>query len=134
MNCIFCDIISGKRSAFFVYSDKNHVAFLDKYPIDLGHCLVLPKQHVEKITSMDTETVGSLFSKVPQIASAILKTTGADGFSLGQNNGKSAKQIIPHVHVHIIPRYAHKGTIWTKRSISKDEELKNLAEKIRIHL
>jgi histidine triad (HIT) family protein len=50
---------------------------------------------------------------------------------MAQNNGRAAKQIVPHVHVHIIPRYNHKGTIWTKRDIGNDEELKILAEKIR---
>ena len=45
---------------------------------------------------------------------------------------KAAKQIIPHVHVHIIPRYANKGTVWTKRGIPSDSELKDLSEKIKM--
>ena len=131
MNCIFCDILSGNRSAHFLYEDEIHVAFLDKYPIDLGHSLVIPRDHHERITDMDPEAVGKLFTLVPKIASAILSTTNADAFSLGQNNGRAAKQIIPHVHVHIIPRYNQKGTVWTKRSISNDDELNDLAKKIR---
>ncbi|MFB5612785.1 MAG: HIT family protein [Nitrosarchaeum sp.] len=131
MSCIFCDIISGTRTGHILYEDTSHVAFLDKYPIDLGHSLVVPKKHHEKITDMDSNMVGELFSIIPKIANAILTATGADAFSLGQNNGKAAKQIIPHVHVHIIPRYNHKGTIWTKRSISNDEELSTLAKKIK---
>ena len=63
--------------------------------------------------------------------SAILKATGAVAFSIAQNNGKEAKQIIPHVHIHIIPRYANKGTTWTKRGIPNHSELKELAEKIK---
>ena len=131
MNCIFCDIIDGKRSGQFIYQDDTHVAFLDKYPIDVGHSLVLPKKHHEKITDMNPDEVGVLFSHIPKIASAVLRATGADAFSIGQNNGRAAKQIIPHVHVHIIPRFNHTGTIWTKRGISKDEELNTLANKIR---
>ncbi|MFB5628265.1 MAG: HIT family protein [Nitrosarchaeum sp.] len=131
MSCIFCDIMSGVRTGHILYEDASHVAFLDKYPIDLGHSLVVPKKHHEKITDMDSNMVGELFSIIPKIANAILTATGADAFSLGQNNGKAAKQIIPHVHVHIIPRYNHKGTIWTKRSISNDEELSTLAKKIK---
>ena len=80
---------------------------------------------------MDSQAVGNLFSIVPKIANAILEATGADAFSLGQNNGRAAKQIIPHVHIHIIPRYNSKGTIWTKRQISNDEELSELASKIK---
>ena len=131
MACIFCDIIQGKKQGHFIYEDDTHVAFLDKYPIDIGHSLVVPKEHHERITDMNAEAVGDLFSIVPKIANAILTATGADAFSLGQNNGRAAKQIIPHVHIHIIPRYNHRGTIWTKRSISNDAELSILAKKIK---
>jgi len=80
---------------------------------------------------MTPEDVGDLFSKIPKIAKAIIKTTNADAFSMAQNNGRAAKQIVPHVHVHIIPRFNDKETVWTKRDIKKDDELKMLAEKIR---
>ena len=131
MDCIFCDILSGKRGAHILYEDEHHISFLDKYPIDVGHSLVIPKEHHKRITDMDPNSVGALFTIIPKIANAILSATGADAFSLGQNNGRAAKQIIPHVHVHIIPRYNHKGTIWTKRAISDDEELSILAKKIK---
>ncbi|WP_420545433.1 HIT family protein [Nitrosopumilus sp.] len=131
MSCIFCDILDGKRGAHILYEDESHVSFLDKYPIDVGHSLVIPKEHHERITDMTAQNVGNLFSIVPKIAKAILEATGADAFSTGQNNGRAAKQIIPHVHIHIIPRYNSKGTIWTKREISNDDELKELCKKIR---
>jgi histidine triad (HIT) family protein len=131
MSCIFCDILDGQRDGHILYEDDSHIAFLDKYPIDVGHSLVIPRKHHEKITDMSPQDVGNAFSLVPKIASAILDATGADAFSLGQNNGRAAKQIIPHVHIHIIPRYNHKGTVWTKRQISNDDELSELAKKIR---
>ena len=134
LDCIFCDIISGKRPGTFLYTDDDIVVFLDKYPIDHGHSLVVSKNHYEKIIDMDANDVGKMFSKIPKIAKAILAGAGADAFSIAQNNGKAAKQIIPHVHVHIIPRFNNKGTIWTKREISNDSELEALAEKIRAHL
>src|SRR3970040_583874 len=112
MTCIFCDIIQGKKQGHFIYEDDTHVAFLDKYPIDHGHSLVLPREHFEKVTDMTADKVGDLFSKIPKIAKAIIQTTNADAFSRTQNNGRAAKQIVPHVHVHIIPRFNDKGTIW----------------------
>ena len=131
MACIFCDIIQGKKQGHFIYEDDTHVAFLDKYPIDHGHSLVLPREHFERVTDMTADKVGDLFSKVPKIAKAIIQITNADAFSMAQNNGRAAKQIVPHVHVHIIPRFNDRGTIWTKREIGKDDELQILAEKIR---
>ena len=131
MACIFCDILDGTRNGHLVYEDKDHIAILDKYPIDDGHTLVIPRKHHEKITDMDPNDVGKIFSLIPKIAKAVLAGAGADAFSLAQNNGKAAKQIIPHVHIHIIPRYNNKGTVWTKRQIPTDEVLSELAVKIK---
>ena len=131
MTCIFCDILAGKRDGHIVYEDNKHIAFLDKYPIDDGHTLVIPKKHYERITDMDSNDVGEIFSIVPKIAKAVLSGAGADAFSLAQNNGKAAKQIIPHVHIHIIPRYNNKGTVWTKRQIPTDDVLSDLSKKIK---
>jgi|TARA_B110000014_G_scaffold90142_1_gene61979 histidine triad (HIT) family protein len=131
MASIFTQIIDRKLPGFFVFEDQNHVAILDKYPIDHGHTLVIPKKPYELLTEMPQNEVAELFSLVPVIAVAVKKATGADAFSIAQNNGKAAKQIIPHVHVHIIPRYSNKGTVWTKRNIPDDSELENLSKKIK---
>ena len=129
--CILCDMIGGKRPYYEIYHDSNIIAILDRYPIDKGHSLVITKKPYEKLTDMSSQEVAELFSKIPKIANAIIKATNADAFSIAQNNGKSAKQIIPHVHVHIIPRYSKTGTLWLKRKILKDDELDELAQKIR---
>ena len=131
MNSIFTDIINKNRIGHFIYEDDKHVAILDKYPIDFGHSLLIPKKQYEKITDMAESEIGNLFAKIPKIVNGILKATNADAFSLAQNNGRAAKQIVPHVHIHIIPRYSSKETIWTKRNIPSDSELEKLAEKIR---
>ncbi len=130
-SCIFCDMIGGKCPYYEIYHDSNIIAILDKYPIDKGHSLVITKKPYEKLTDMSNQEVAELFSKIPKIANAIVKATNADAFSIAQNNGKAAKQIIPHVHVHIIPRYSKTGTLWLKRKILRDNELDELAQKIR---
>ena len=124
-------MINGKLPSHMIYDDDDCLAILDRYPIDNGHSLIITRQHYEKITDMSIDDVSRLFSKVPKIINAIIKATGADAFSIAQNNGKSAKQIIPHVHIHLIPRYNATGTLWTKRKIMSDDELKQLAEKIK---
>jgi histidine triad (HIT) family protein len=124
-------MIGGKLPYYEIYHDSNIIAILDKYPIDKGHSLVITKKPYEKLTDMSNQEVAELFSKIPKIANAIIKATNADAFSIAQNNGKAAKQIIPHVHVHIIPRYNNTGTLWLKRKILKDNEFDELAQKIR---
>ena len=131
MGTIFTEIIQGRESGYIIYEDEKHVVILDKYPIDYGHSLVITRHPYEKITDMPKDEVAELFSLVPKVASAILEATGAVAFSIAQNNGKEAKQIIPHVHIHIIPRYADKATMWTKREIPADDELSNLQQKIK---
>ena len=130
-DCIFCDIINGKLPCHLIHKDDNHIVILDRYPIDVGHSLIITKKPYEKLTDMSVEEIMDLFSKIPKIISAIIKATKADGFSIAQNNGKAAKQIIPHVHVHIIPRYNATETLWTQRKLVNDIELNKLVRKIR---
>ena len=130
-DCIFCDIINGKLPCHLIHKDDNHIVILDRYPIDIGHSLIITKKPYEKLTDMNIEEIMDLFSKIPKIIGAIIKATKADGFSIAQNNGKAAKQIIPHVHVHIIPRYNTTGTLWTQRKLEEDSELNKLVKKIR---
>ena len=130
-DCIFCDIINGKLPCHLIHKDDNHIVILDRYPIDVGHSLIITKKPYEKLTDMNLEEIMDLFSKIPKIINAIIKATKADGFSIAQNNGKAAKQIIPHVHVHIIPRYNTTGTLWTQRKLVEDIELDKLVQKIR---
>ena len=114
-----------------IYEDDDCLVILDKYPIDKGHSLIITKKHSETITDMNVDEVSKLFAKIPKIVNAIIKATNADAFSVAQNNGKAAKQIIPHVHIHIIPRYNTTGTLWTKSKIMNDNELSELAQKIK---
>jgi len=127
-------MLDGNLTYHMIYQDNDCIAILDKYPIDNGHSLIITKKPYEKITDMDVDEVAKLFSKIPKIANAIIKATNADAFSIAQNNGKAAKQIIPHVHIHIIPRYNVTGTLWTKRKIMKDTELNIMAKKIKNYL
>ena len=124
-------MICGKFPYYEIYHDSNVIAILDKYPIDKGHSLVITKKPYEKLTDMSNQEVAELFSKIPKIANAIIKATNADAFSIAQNNGKAARQTIPHVHVHIIPRYNSTGTFWTQRKVVNDDELNNLAKRIQ---
>ena len=129
--CNLCDMIDGKLPYHMIYEDDDCLVILDKYPIDKGHSLIITKKHSETITDMNVDEVSKLFAKIPKIVNAINKATNADAFSVAQNNGKAAKQIKPHVHIHIIPRYNVTGTLWTKRKIISDNELIELTKKIK---
>ncbi len=131
MECIFCDIVAKRRPAHMVYEDERHVAFLDKYPIDEGHTLVVPREHHERITDMRPDDVAALFATVPGVARTMMAATDGVAFNIAQNNGREAMQIVPHVHVHVIPRKADRKAGWTKRRIPEDAELAELAARAR---
>ena len=81
---------------------------------------------------MPPDLVGEMYTLVPHIARAIITSINGNGFNVSQNNGRSANQIIPHVHVHIIPRFLlekNKGQ-WPMRKIANMDELKDLANSI----
>ncbi len=132
-HCIFCSIISGDLPCIEVFQDKDFIAIMDKYPISRGHTLVLPKKHYVTLLQMPSTEVGRLYSLASVIAKAVVSATGADGFNMGQNNGTSANQIVPHVHVHLVPRF--KGDSpdgrWPARTVASNEALDSIAQKIK---
>jgi histidine triad (HIT) family protein len=134
--CIFCSIIDDHLGAVRIFENSDFIAFMDKYPINRGHTLVLPKSHHESILTMSDDEVGKLFSTVSFLSKGIMKALDAKGLNIGQNNGKAANQIVPHVHVHIIPRYSYDSPNgrWPSRNLISDQELEKIAEKIRAAL
>ena len=134
--CIFCSIINGSSEGITVYDNDHFLVLMDKYPISHGHTLVIPKKHYDNLLFMPSDEVGKLYSLVSIIAKAVVSAVSADGFNVGQNNGKSANQIIPHVHVHIIPRFNNDNANgrWPTRYIAKEEELCDFSKRIKNHL
>ncbi len=102
--CVFCDIIARKASAHIVYEDDDLIAFLDNHPISDGHTLVVPKRHYERLHEMPPSEVMELFGKVRELNDIIATKMSAQGAHISINDGRAAHQIVPHIHVHIIPR------------------------------
>ena len=132
--CVFCEIAGGRREAHVLYEDDDHMAFLDRYPVVPGHALIIPKAHYSTILEMDPAGAGSLFGLVPRLAPAILRVTGTTAFNVGQNNGDAAKQVVPHVHVHIIPRRPGDRINWNARAIHDGKRFAGMAGDIRRHM
>lgn len=131
--CVFCSIIKGHLPLAEVYQDRNFLVLMDKYPINTGHALVIPKQHYNNLLLMPAMEVGKLYSLVSIIAESVVTSVNADGFNVGQNNGRAANQIVPHVHVHIIPRFADDSADgkWPTRRVASYQQLLQTAQKIK---
>jgi histidine triad (HIT) family protein len=77
---------------------------LDINPISEGHTLVIPKKHYETIDVVPDGEFGAIFGAVKKIVSKLRDKLEPDGFNVVQNNNPAAGQVIPHFHIHVIPR------------------------------
>ncbi len=104
-SCIFCKIVAKQAPASIIYEDDSVMAFLDIRPLNMGHTLVIPKEHYVDIFDIPEAELSRVHAASKQIAAPVKKTTNADGISIIQQNGKAAGQDIFHLHVHVVPRF-----------------------------
>ena len=133
MDCIFCKIAAGEISSVKVYEDDRVFAFMDINPINEGHLLIIPKAHAATIHEITEADFLAVMSATHKLAAAVKKALNPDGINLLQLNGKAANQVVPHLHVHIVPRWFGDGvTVSQWQLVAGDmEKIKGLAEKIQ---
>lgn len=131
-DCIFCKIVEGKIPCTKIYENDRILAFLDISPVNKGHALVIPKKHSETILDTDEKTLNEIMSVTKKLSAAIMKAVNADGFEVCINNKKAAGQLVPHLHMHIMPRFNNDGLKfdWPTKKFS-ESEMKKTAEIIR---
>ena len=105
MNCVFCDIVAGRSPASVIHDDEDAIAFLDLYPIQEGHALVVPRRHVVDVASCPPELAGHLFAVASDLGRRLVQVVGAEGFNVWTANGKAAGQEVFHLHLHVLPRF-----------------------------
>ena len=109
MTCIFCRIVAGEVPAEVVSREAEVVAFLDVEPLADGHMLVVPRAHVARVEELKPSAADALLRAVVRLAGPVREALGAPGTTIGINNGDATGQTIPHVHVHIVPRWPGDG-------------------------
>lgn len=110
--CIFCKIVSGAIPSVKLAETDSAYAFMDIGPIARGHALVIPRAHYTDIFHMPPAEVAALHELVARIAPVLRDVVGAEGLNVLQNNGTVAGQVVNHLHVHLIPRWADDGIKW----------------------
>lgn len=132
-SCIFCKIVRGELPSTKLYEDGDVLAFMDIGPIVKGHALVIPKQHVDPVTAVPPALLSKVMTVVQKLVQAQFKGLKADGVNVHQSNGAAAGQVVPHVHFHVIPRFATDGHKWNWAAKKYDsiDEMKTLADSIR---
>jgi histidine triad (HIT) family protein len=128
-NCIFCKIVAGEIPANKIYEDDYTLAFLSIGPKELGHTLVIPKDHFENILGTPDETLCRVMITAKKIALGIKNGLEPDGVNVAMI-GKD----IPHIHVHVIPRYDDKDDLSWPEIAYLPGEVEEVTMKIKFAL
>jgi histidine triad (HIT) family protein len=104
-DCIFCKIVAGEIPCLKLYEDDDTLAFMDINPANPGHCLAIIKDHHPTLFDIPEAALARVASTAKRIATAVNDALEPDGLNLVQANGPGALNSVPHLHVHILPRY-----------------------------
>jgi len=130
--CLFCRIASGETPAQIVFEDRVSMAFLDHRPLFAGHCLLIPRVHLEALSDLTPELIGPLFANVRALAIAVQESMDAAGSFVAMNNRVS--QSVPHFHVHVVPRRPKdglRGFFWPRTRYGSESEMAEVCERIQ---
>ena len=98
-DCPFC----GKPE--IVIENELAFAHYDSYPVNAGHCLIISRRHVAEYFQATAEEKASIWALVDEMKIIIDREYNPDGYNIGVNIGETAGQSVPHIHIHMIPRY-----------------------------
>ena len=135
MTCLFCGIIGGEVNATIVFQDEISIAFLDHRPLFPGHCLLVPRDHLETLSDLPSSLIGPFFENVQLLARAVELALEAEGSFVAMNNRIS--QSVPHFHVHIVPRRKKdglKGFFWPRNKYESEAKIAEVQIAIQVAL
>jgi len=101
LNCPFCEI---NPKNLIIKTDLFHVRY-DKYPVSLGHMLIIPNRHFDNYFDATREEKQEIIYLIDICKSILDNKYKPDGYNIGINCGEVAGQTVMHLHVHLIPRY-----------------------------
>ena len=102
MSCVFCEIPVER----IVFSNLYGVVIRDGFPVTNGHTLIIPRRHLGSFFDVDASEREALMDLLAEAKRRLDKEFKPDGYNIGINDGAAAGQTVPHLHIHLIPRYA----------------------------
>jgi histidine triad (HIT) family protein len=100
--CAFCDPTVLEAQQF--YADDFALVLYTHKPILPGHCLIIPRRHVERFEMLTQEEISRMMYLIKKVDQAVMKVFGTFSYLILQKNGEEVGQTVPHVHFHYIPR------------------------------
>jgi histidine triad (HIT) family protein len=100
--CVFCQIVAGKKPADIVFQDDSVMAFRDIHPKAPVHILIIPEKHIISLAEISAEDL-PLIAHMMEVANIVAIQQGTVGsYKLVINTGKDAGQVIMHLHMHLL--------------------------------
>jgi histidine triad (HIT) family protein len=132
-SCDFCKIARGDAEAEVVCEGEHWVAFFPLHPATPGHTLIIPREHVENLWAASLSVGGELMQAAIEVGRAIQDALQPDGLNLISSAGAAAEQTVPHLHLHVVPRWDDDafGRIWPPQKETADEVVRAAAIRIR---
>ena len=135
--CVFCSVVERNEPQHAVVAESDAaLAFMDAFPVSLGHVLVVPKAHATDIWSLGADDGKETFDLARQVAVAVRAALRPDGLNLFQANGQAAWQTVFHFHIHVVPRWFDDSIAppWTDPRSGLSEDIPEAARRIRASL
>jgi len=100
--CIFCTLGAGR----IVLANELAVVIRDNFPVSPGHTLIIPKRHVGSFFDITGDERKAMLALLDSAKLGLDAAFHPDGYNVGINDGEAAGQTVPHLHLHVIQRYA----------------------------
>jgi len=102
-DCIFCQIAAGNIPGEILYQDEEIIAFRDIHPMTPTHVLIIPRKHIPSLAELPDDDA-PIIGQMIKVANKLAKEEGIleSGYRLAINSGKDGRQIVPHLHMHLI--------------------------------
>lgn len=125
MSSLFTKIIKGEIPCYKVYEDEYTLAFLDIFPLERGHTLIVPKTEIDYFVDVPEPYYSAVFNTAKKLAPAIQKAVGVDRIATS-----IVGVDVPHFHYHLVPIVNNNNPLKNTPLKIKDKELKEIQEKI----
>ena len=99
--CPFCRLAADR----LILQDELSIVIRDGFPVSKGHTLILPRRHVQSFFETTSEERSSLLAMLDTAKAELDQSLKPNGYNIGINDGATAGQTVPHLHIHLIPRY-----------------------------
>lgn len=122
--CVFCRILAGELPSTRIYEDDRVIALMDIFPLRRAHVLVIPRQHHQQVHELPAPYRERLLEVGARVAQAIYGSAlrpAAVHYMI--NDGPQAHQTVPHVHLHVLPRYPGDGASFLLSLLRKPLDL-----------